>query len=211
MVIFLEWKRKVLPTLLFQLIPRMEQGWDEEQMCLFWGNSIARADAILCGFVGLSWPSFLHLELAPHYTVRGPPAGPSGNWIRAICAKSFTICYQVITLVVCCQAWTCSFVSISCTYWLDLLCSVGEDVLWLAGRSFVSCGERLVYVAELVRRCLMEMRLGSVYWRKKKLWLCGSERGKATGIRNKPVVSLRGRGNGLSRLAALCLEEVYTK
>lgn len=83
--------------------------------------------------------------------------------------------------------------------------------MWLAGRSFVSCGERLVNVAELVRRCLMEMRLGSVYWRKKKLWLRGSERGKATGIRNKPVVSLRGRGNGLSRLAALCLEEVYTK
>lgn len=41
--------------------------------------------------------------------------------------------------------------------------------------------------------------------------LAMSERGKATGIRNKPVVSLRGRGNGLSRLAVLCLEEVYTK
>lgn len=41
---------------------------------------------------------------------------------------------------------------------------------------------------ELVRRCLMEMRLGSVYWRKKKALPTGSERGESTGIKNKPVV-----------------------
>lgn len=137
-------KKEFLPGVLFQLIPRTGQAWDAEQKCSSWSNSAARA--IVCGFIGLSWPSFLHLELAHPCTVHGPPAAPAGNWIRAICAKSFPICYQLITLVACCQAWTCSFVSISCTYWLDLLCSVGEDILWFVGKRFFPCGEGLVNV-----------------------------------------------------------------
>lgn len=47
----------------------------------------------------------------------------------------------------------------------------------------------LLMLHELVRRCLMEMRLGSVYWRKKKALPTGSERGESTGIKNKSVVS----------------------
>lgn len=60
------------------------------------------------------------------------------------------------------------FVSISCTYWLDLLSSVGGDVLWLLVRALLPVVRGLLILHELVRRCLMEMRLGSVYWRKEE-------------------------------------------
>lgn len=179
-------------------------------MCFSLGNSTARA--ILCGFTGLSWPSFLQLELAHHCTVHGPPAAPSGSWIRAICAKSFPICYQLITLVACCQAWTRSFVSISCTYWLDLLCSVGKDVLWFVGRRLFPVVRGLLMLHELVRRCLMGMRLGSVYWRRKKIFAYLAVRGEnPLGFKINLLFPSEEGAMGCPGWQALCLDEVYTE
>lgn len=135
-VIFPVWKKgfaksPIAPT------PGTEQGLDAEQMCFIWGKSIARGDDTAPAFC--IWSS-----LITTLTDCGALADPSGNWIGVSCAKSFTICHLILTLIACCQAWTCSFVSIRYIYWLGLPLSVKEDVLWVVDGGFVSCDEGLV-------------------------------------------------------------------